>query len=117
VSDLREQAPDFCECPVVPCKPPESGVEVVVNWAFLLPKGSTAAFRARIDRLNAEHGPQGLILNYQDLGLPIASSLRYRWSARMSHLLYCILALPRARTSGYLRASSGSRCMLWLTMV
>jgi hypothetical protein len=60
-SDLREQAPDFCECPVVPGKPPEGRPEVVVNWAFLLPKSLTNAFRARIDRLNADHAPQGLI--------------------------------------------------------
>jgi len=60
-SDLREQASDFCVCPVVPCKPPESGIEVVVNWAFLLPKSSTTAFRARIDELNANHAPQGLV--------------------------------------------------------
>jgi hypothetical protein len=60
-SDLREQASDFCVCPVVPCEPPESEIEVVVNWAFLLPKNSTTAFRARIDELNANHAPQGLI--------------------------------------------------------
>jgi len=60
-SDLREQVSDICVCPVVPSKPPESGIEVVANWAFLLPKSSTAAFRARIDRLNANHAPHGLI--------------------------------------------------------
>ena len=60
-SDLREQSPDFCVCPVVPREPPESGIEVVVNWAFLLPKSSAPAFRARIDQLNADYAPQGLV--------------------------------------------------------
>lgn len=60
-SDLMARTPDFCECPVVPCEPPESGIEVVVNWALLLPKSSTTAFRARIDQLNANLAPQGLV--------------------------------------------------------
>jgi hypothetical protein len=61
-SDLREQASDFCVCPIAPCTPLESGKEVVVNWAFLLPKDSTAALRARIDQLNANLVAQGLVL-------------------------------------------------------
>ena len=61
LSDLREQAPDFCECPVVPGNPPEGGSDVVVNWAFLLPASSAPAFRERIGQLNARHAPQGLV--------------------------------------------------------
>lgn len=59
--DLERQAADFCECPVGPHQPAESGIEVVLNWAFLLPRSATTAFRARIDQLNAKHAPQGLV--------------------------------------------------------
>jgi hypothetical protein len=58
---LRKQASDFCECPVGPHEPAGSGIEVVLNWAFLLPRSATTAFRARIDQLNANHAPQGLV--------------------------------------------------------
>ena len=57
LGNLRELAPDFCECPLVSCKSPESESEVVVNWAFLLPKSLTTAFRSRIEQLNADHEP------------------------------------------------------------
>jgi hypothetical protein len=60
-SDLMKQAADFCECPVVPREPPESGIEVVLNWAFLLPRSATTAFRAQVDQLNANQGTKGLV--------------------------------------------------------
>jgi hypothetical protein len=60
-SHLIKQASDFCEGPKVPREPPESGIEVVLNWAFLLPKSATPAFRAQIDQLNANHAPKGLV--------------------------------------------------------
>src|SRR5208337_3021735 len=47
--NLMKQASDYCECPGVPRESPESGIEVVLNWAYLLPKSATAAFQARID--------------------------------------------------------------------
>ncbi|MGD0459790.1 MAG: GvpL/GvpF family gas vesicle protein [Terriglobia bacterium] len=59
---LRQQASDFCECPEVPREPPESGIEVVLNWAFLLPKSATPAFRARINQVNEKHAMGGLVL-------------------------------------------------------
>ena len=59
---LRLQASDFCECPEVPREPPESGIEVVLNWAFLLPKSATPAFRARINQVNEKHAMGGLVL-------------------------------------------------------
>jgi hypothetical protein len=62
VSHLREQASDFCECPEVPREPPESGIEVVLNWAFLLPKSATPAFRARVDQINEKQATGGLVL-------------------------------------------------------
>jgi hypothetical protein len=58
--DLRKQASDFRECPVVPREPPESGIEVVLNWAFLLPKSATTAFRAQVNQLNANRETKGL---------------------------------------------------------
>ncbi len=60
-SDLMKQASDFRECQVVPREPPESGTEVVLDWAFLLPRGATAAFRSRIDQMNEKHATRGLV--------------------------------------------------------
>ena len=59
---LMKEASDFCECPGVPREPPESGIEVVLNWAFLLPKTATRAFRARVDQANEELAREGLVL-------------------------------------------------------
>jgi len=61
-SHLMKQASDFCDCASVPLEPPESGIEVVVNWAFLLPKGATPAFQVRIDQMNEKHAMRGLVL-------------------------------------------------------
>jgi len=60
-SDLQTQASDFRECPLVPRQPPESGTEVVLHWALLLPRGATAALRLLIDRVNAKHATSGLV--------------------------------------------------------
>jgi hypothetical protein len=59
--DLRKQASDFCECPVVIREAAESGTEVVLNWAFLLPRSATAAFRSQIDQVNKNHATRGLV--------------------------------------------------------
>jgi hypothetical protein len=61
VSDLMKSASDFRECQVVRCEGLESGIEVVLNWALLVPRGATAALRSRIDQLNADHAPKGLV--------------------------------------------------------
>ncbi len=61
-SDLIKQASDFRDCPEAPREPPESGIEVVLNWAFLLPKSAMPAFRARIDQVNEKHAMGGLVL-------------------------------------------------------
>ena len=60
-SDLSKQASDFCECPVVLREAAESGTEVVLNWAFLLPKSATEAFRLQIDQVNENHASRGLV--------------------------------------------------------
>jgi hypothetical protein len=59
--NLMKQASDYCECPGAPREAPESGIEVVLNWAYLLPKSATVAFQERIDQLNTQHAPNGLI--------------------------------------------------------
>jgi hypothetical protein len=59
--DLIKPAADFRECQAMPCERLERGIEVVLNCALLLPKGATAAFRSRIDQLNANHAPKGLV--------------------------------------------------------
>jgi hypothetical protein len=60
-NDLRKQASDFRECQVVPRERPESGTEVVLHWAFLLPGGATAAFRRQVDQVNEQHATSGLV--------------------------------------------------------
>jgi len=61
-SGLLRQASNFCECPVVLRETADSGVELVLNWAFLLPRSATTAFRAQIGELNAHHARRGLTL-------------------------------------------------------
>jgi hypothetical protein len=61
-SNLMRQASDFCECAGAPGELPGNGVEVVLNWAFLLPKSASPAFRARIDQVNEEQATAGLVL-------------------------------------------------------
>ena len=51
-SHLTKHASAFCECPQASPEPLESGSEVVLNWAFLLPKSDTPAFQARIAQVN-----------------------------------------------------------------
>ena len=60
--ELREQATDFCECPVhLSALPPEGTSEMVLNWAFLMGKSALAKFRPHIDKLNASPGAAGLV--------------------------------------------------------
>jgi hypothetical protein len=61
-SSLMKQASDFRECPAMPRASAESGIEIVLNWAFLLPKRATPAFRAQIDQVNEKQAMGGLVL-------------------------------------------------------
>jgi hypothetical protein len=61
--DLMAQASDYCECPSAPAEFGPSGIEVVLNWAYLLPRTATAAFRERIEQLNSQHAPRGLVFH------------------------------------------------------
>jgi len=61
-SDLMKPAADFRECQVAPHERLESDIEVVLDCALLLPRGARAAFRSRIDQLNANHASKGLVL-------------------------------------------------------
>ncbi len=38
-----------------------SGLEMILNWAFMVPKPAAAGFKARIDAANRRHGPWGLV--------------------------------------------------------
>lgn len=60
-SVLSHYASDFCERKVFSREATENGGDVVLNWAFLVPRGVWADFRAGIDRANAEHAQRGLI--------------------------------------------------------
>jgi len=59
---LMPETSDFCECAGMPRESSESGVELVLNWAVLLPKCATPAFRARVDQLNEKYARAGLLL-------------------------------------------------------
>ena len=60
-NDLMTQASDSRECQVVPLESSQSGTEVVVNWAFLLPRDAIPAFRLRVDQVNDNLASRGLV--------------------------------------------------------
>jgi hypothetical protein len=59
--DLMAQASDYCECPKTAHASRINGVEVVMDFAYLLPRDAAAAFRQRIDELNTENEHRGLV--------------------------------------------------------
>ncbi|MGA2903351.1 MAG: GvpL/GvpF family gas vesicle protein [Candidatus Korobacteraceae bacterium] len=59
--DLAGHALEFRECKVVSHQATESGIEEVLNWAFLLPSSALTAFQQRLDRANLDLGQQGLL--------------------------------------------------------
>jgi hypothetical protein len=58
-SDLSRYASDLCERKVFPGN--IEGGEMVLNWAFLVPRSGVADFRARIEQANADYERQGLV--------------------------------------------------------
>jgi hypothetical protein len=60
-NDLQKNSSDFRERRVLSNKGPD-GRGMIWNWAFLVPRGEAAEFRLRIERVNAEYGPRGLVL-------------------------------------------------------
>jgi len=60
-SVLSHYASDFCERRVLSREATGSEREMVLNWAFLVPRGVVADFRAGIDRANEKHAQRGLV--------------------------------------------------------
>ena len=61
-SGLTACAADFRECETSSQAPSESGLEEVLNWAFLLTGSAIAQFREEVDQANRDYEPQGLLL-------------------------------------------------------
>lgn len=61
-NDLRRNSLDFRERRVLSSKGAPDGRGILWNWAFLVPRGEVAEFRLRIERVNAEYGSRGLVL-------------------------------------------------------
>lgn len=59
---LRSHASDFRERKVISNFVAEKTGDVILNWAFLLPRSGVADFHSRIARVNADHAQQGLSL-------------------------------------------------------
>lgn len=57
-NDLTRYASDFSERKVL--SRDITGRDMVLNWAFLIPRDSVADFRARVDRANEDHEWHGL---------------------------------------------------------
>lgn len=60
---LLEGAVEFREREVVSRGAPDEAGARILNWAFLVPRSSVDGFRARVQRINAEHAGQGLVLD------------------------------------------------------
>jgi hypothetical protein len=58
---LRAGATAFCERPASPLGATAKGHELVLNWAFLLPREAVAEFTERLQRANRAYGPLGLL--------------------------------------------------------
>jgi hypothetical protein len=61
-SVLIHYASGFCERRVFSREATGNERDMVLNWAFLVPRGVLADFRAGIDRANTEHARHGLVL-------------------------------------------------------
>jgi hypothetical protein len=57
---LEQQASDFRERRLWNGSDSDGPVEVIVNWAFLVPGGAEADFRRLVQELDEQHGPSGL---------------------------------------------------------
>jgi hypothetical protein len=55
-------AADFRECGTSSLTPSESGLEEVLNWAFLLADSAIGQFQERVDQANRDYQSHGLLL-------------------------------------------------------
>jgi hypothetical protein len=58
--ELSRHASDFCEGRLISIGETTAGADKILNWAFLVPRGTVTDFRAQIDRANTEHERHGL---------------------------------------------------------
>ena len=57
---LNRCASDFCERPVISQKNPENNKDIIMNWAFLVPRDAATDFHDRIHQANADRTRCGL---------------------------------------------------------
>lgn len=60
VEDLRRYSSDFCQRKVL-THGGEAENDIILNWAFLVPKSAIADFRKRIEQINTDHVQKGLV--------------------------------------------------------
>jgi len=60
-NDLNRYASDFYERKTLPRGVTGNDMDMILNWAFLVPRGSVEDFRARIDLANTDHTHQGIV--------------------------------------------------------
>ena len=60
---LLEHAVELREREVVSGGAPDEAGARILNWAFLVPRGSVGDFEARVQRISAEHALHGLVLD------------------------------------------------------
>lgn len=57
---LHNYASDFCERPVTASTAPASDTDIILNWAFLVPREARSYFCDRVQEIHAEHSKWGL---------------------------------------------------------
>jgi len=60
-SDIARHASDFSERMPLSREVTGKDMDMVLNWAFLVPRNAMADFRAQIHRANSDHARQGLV--------------------------------------------------------
>lgn len=60
-SDIARHASDFSERRPLSQEVTGKDMDMVLNWAFLVPRNAMAGFRAEIDRANSDQARQGLV--------------------------------------------------------
>ena len=58
---LREHASDFRERSVISLGESDHSTDIILNWAFLVPRQAVARFCAQVDLANTEHERRGLV--------------------------------------------------------
>lgn len=61
LQELEAMASAACQRKIPPHDAANAGGDIVLNWAFLVPRPALADFRIPIERANDEHGARGLM--------------------------------------------------------